>query len=317
MMFDIRGAAMVSYRSGLAGIVFVLSVASVGKADFREDLARRLNADPYSFVLNLPPRPGGAPGSIYTSDMKYPIVYGAIQDPDLEWGPQFDMSATVSLDIGARAGVGIIGLFGVKAGAADAAAAAIKIEEARIVDLVLPRIRSRLEQLPPASLVPPGPVVVIRAYEGIPTLVLSKKAGVNSEAWAKFQQNLAMANASIQVASGDSLVVRSASRTVFAFEIARVVDLPKVVRLKPTPTFEWGRQVEAALAPPKAIGSKHRGLCIGNEDECGATSKPYPSASERIDRDYLSFYGFERVSGLGFSPRGMLSKRRDTNTKAK
>jgi hypothetical protein len=48
------------------------------------------SADPQYFILNLPPRPGGWPGTIYTPDMRFVVERGVTADPRLERGPPFD-----------------------------------------------------------------------------------------------------------------------------------------------------------------------------------------------------------------------------------
>src|SRR5271163_684097 len=85
-------------------VVRVLVVLFVGSlpasADIRKTIAEKFGVDPTSFVLNLPPRPGCLPGSIFTDDLRVPLSRTKLDDPDLQFGPPFHFTADISFDAG-------------------------------------------------------------------------------------------------------------------------------------------------------------------------------------------------------------------------
>ena len=61
-----------------------VALASFGaRADLRKELAEKFQVDPDYFVLNLPPRPGCLPGSMFTEDLRVPLQRSKVDDPDL------------------------------------------------------------------------------------------------------------------------------------------------------------------------------------------------------------------------------------------
>src|SRR5215211_2136663 len=119
-------------------LTFILVATShPAAADFRTELARQFNANSNYFVLNLPPRAGGWPGSMYTSDMRLPITFGEPDDPSLSRGPEFDFASNIGFDVSSQVGLGITGLFGLSASASGAALASVTFKKARIYDLTL------------------------------------------------------------------------------------------------------------------------------------------------------------------------------------
>lgn len=223
--FREKGLAVL--RTLQAGFLAVglFSSATPAIADFKSDLAQQFNADARYFVVNLPPRPGGWPGSIYTSDMRFAVVRGTGTDPSIESGPPFDLAASLSLELSGKAEAGIGRLFGLSAAASNTAAAAVTFKQTKIYDLTLQQIRDRVMALSEDQRRPPGPVVVYRTYEGIPTLTLARRSEANAEAWATLKKGLVEAGFEAAAASGDSITIQSADRVLFAFEIAQVTDV--------------------------------------------------------------------------------------------
>jgi hypothetical protein len=211
-------------QAGLLG-AGLIALAVPAFADFKSDLAQQFNADARYFIVNLPPRPGGWPGSIYTADMRFAVARGAGDDPKLERGPTFDLAASLSLELTGKADTGVARLFGLSAAASSTAAAAVTFKQTRIYDLTLPQIRDRVMALREDQRRPPGPVVVYRAYEGVPTLTLARRKEANSEAWSTLKKGLAEAGFAAAAAAGDSITIQSTDRVLFAFEVAQVVDV--------------------------------------------------------------------------------------------
>jgi hypothetical protein len=210
----------------IAGLL--LGLTQAGFADFRADLAKQFNTDPQYFILNLPPRPGGWPGTIYTSDMRFVVERGVVADPRLERGPSFDLSAKFDVEIGGKAHVGLERFFGVSAGAANLATAEVSFKKARIYDLTVAQLRERARTIPSTSGSGMDPLFVYRAYEGIPVLNLVRRASANAEAWATLKQGVVDAGLSATAVKGDGLDVQSAEPVIFAFEVIRAMDLKRI-----------------------------------------------------------------------------------------
>ncbi len=71
----------------VGGVLIACGLATTALADLKSDLAEQFNADARYFILNLPPKPSGWPGSIYTSDMRFVVTRGTGDDPKLERSP--------------------------------------------------------------------------------------------------------------------------------------------------------------------------------------------------------------------------------------
>src|SRR5271166_3411621 len=91
---------------GLCAVIVGL-IPLPAAAGLKETIAEKFSIAPNSFILNLPPRPGCLPGSIFTDDLRVPLVRTKRDDPKLELGPVFHFSSDVSLDLGASAGASV------------------------------------------------------------------------------------------------------------------------------------------------------------------------------------------------------------------
>lgn len=207
---------------------WLLALTETGLADFRSDLAKQFNADPQYFILNLPPRPGGWPGTIYTPDMRFVVERGVPADPRLERGPPFDLTANFDVELNGQAHVGLERFFGVSANAANVATAEVTFKKARIYDLTVAQLRDRARSMPPSSKDATGPLLVYRAYEGIPVLNLVRRAGADAQAWATLKKGVVDAGLSASAAKGEGLDVESAEPIIFAFEVIRAEDLKRL-----------------------------------------------------------------------------------------
>src|SRR5271166_5033586 len=99
---------------GLCAVIVGL-IPLPAAAGLKETIAEKFSIAPTSFVLNLPPRPGCLPGSIFTDDLRVPLSRTKLDDPDLQFGPPFHFTADISFDAGVEANVGVAEWFGAAA----------------------------------------------------------------------------------------------------------------------------------------------------------------------------------------------------------
>jgi hypothetical protein len=208
---------------------FFITAVSIGSlpanADIRKIIAEKFGVDPSSFVLNLPPRPGCLPGSIFTDDLRVPLSRTKLDDPDLQFGPTFNFSADLSFDADAQANVGVADWFGAAAKASDASNASIEFTDARVVEILGPALKRRVVSDPDALAaaarkVPP--FAVLRAFQGRATLKLTKKNSASAEAWAKAKQVAIEASVGASLAADDSISIAVADPFVFGFEVVQL-----------------------------------------------------------------------------------------------
>ncbi len=237
-------------------------LSSQASADLRSDLAKKFQAEPEFFVMNLPPKPGGWPGSIYDSKMRFALVRAELKDSPAAAGAVFKMSVELKFDASAAAGTTFFPIFGVSAEASHSTVAFLNIQKAQIFEMTLPQLRDRVKALPSQEQRLPGPVIVHRAYVGLPSLTLGKKNGADAEAWAKIRSGLVDANARASVAADEKIVITLQEPIVFAYEIARVSDLPKFALapdVYPTSSFVLSKFVANNGLPSIQISSAENG----------------------------------------------------------
>ena len=204
-------------------VVFLVTLPA--EAGLRETIAEKFNVAPSSFVLNLPPRPGCLPGSIFTDDLRVPLVRTRRDDPKLELGPVFQFSAEVSMDLGANAGANVSDWFGIAAKASAVSSAIIDFKNARIIELLGPELKRRVLADPDALAAAArkvSPFAVLRAFEGTVTVTLTKKDAASAEAWAKVKQAALDAKVGASIGANDRLVISVAEPFVFGFEVVQL-----------------------------------------------------------------------------------------------
>jgi hypothetical protein len=217
-------------KSALIGAFVLVLLCTPSCADFRDDMARLFNSDPAYLVLNIPPRPGGWPGSIYSNDMRFSIVRGDPKDPTLARGPEYDFNQAVEIDLSSGIGAKIATLFGLSVDVANITKTELKIFHARTYELTLSQVKEKLARLKPEQRRPPGPVVVYRAYEGIFAISLTRNGSASADAWGKLKSALVKAGASASASAADTLSVEGKERIIFAFEVARTNDVSALER---------------------------------------------------------------------------------------
>jgi hypothetical protein len=128
--------------AAMGAIVFTAALlcGSPAKADLRKEIAQRFQVEEGSFVLNLPPRPGCLPGSIFTEDLRFPIARTKRDDAALERGPSFEFSADFGFDAGANVSAGLAEWFGLAARASRGSNVKLQFTEALIVEILGPEL---------------------------------------------------------------------------------------------------------------------------------------------------------------------------------
>jgi hypothetical protein len=203
-----------------------VALASFGaRADLRKELAEKFQVDPDYFVLNLPPRPGCLPGSMFTEDLRVLLQRSKVDDPDLQFGPRFNFKADLSFDADAKASVGVLDWFGVAAKASDASDASMDVTDAQVIEILGPALKRRVLNDPDAlaaSARKVPPFAVIRAFYGRVTFKLSKKLGASSEAWAQANQVAVDAKVGARIENDGSVSISVAEPFVFGFEVVQL-----------------------------------------------------------------------------------------------
>ena len=206
----------------IASIVFLPTCSHAG---LKETIADKFGVPPNAFVLNLPPRPGCLPGSIFTDDLRVPLSRTKLDDPKFEFGPTFQFSADIGSELGANAGAGVSDWFGVAAKASAVSNAVIEFKNARIIELLGPELKRRVLADPDALAAAARkipPFAVLRAFQGTATLTLTKKDAASAEAWAKAKQAAVQANVGANASAEDKLVISVAEPFVFGFEVVQL-----------------------------------------------------------------------------------------------
>jgi hypothetical protein len=194
-------------------------------AGLKETIAEKFGVPPNAFVLNLPPRPGCLPGSIFTDDLRVPLSRTRLDDPKFEFGPTFQFSADIGSELGANAGGGVSDWFGVAAKASALSNAVIEFKNARIIELLGPELKRRVLADPDALAAAARripPFAVLRAFQGSATLTLTKKDAASAEAWAKVKQAAVQANVGANASAEDKLLISVSEPFVFGFEVVQL-----------------------------------------------------------------------------------------------
>lgn len=198
-------------------------------ADFKDTLAAKLAANAVYLVVNIPPRPGAWPGAIFTYNLRLPIKYGDPNDPALKRGEPISIQAEGVFDASVKADAAYsFWSFWITAAAkaGDAADVVMTFPDARIVDMKYDELVHHIETCPGAlEAAKRGqiPLIVVKAYEGTPTVTITRKAGVSAEAWAKVPKAALEVGAESSVVSKDQVIYRAGAPTVFAFETSQVL----------------------------------------------------------------------------------------------
>jgi hypothetical protein len=206
-----------------AALFWLLAVPAY--AGLKETIADKFGVAPGDFILNLPPRPGCLPGSIFTDDLRVPLVRTKRDDPKLDLGPEFQFSAELGGELGANAGANAAGWFGVAAKASAVSNAVIEFKNARVIELLGPELKKRVLADPDALAAAARkipPFAVLRAFEGTATVTFRKKEGASADAWANVKQAALNANVGANVGADDKLTISVAQPFVFGFEVVQL-----------------------------------------------------------------------------------------------
>jgi len=193
------------------------------RADFREDLAVQLGTRASYLVLNLPPRPGAWPGTIYSEDMRFPLVITK-KDHSLAKGPEYSSTKRISLAAEGATTVSVLGLFDLDLSAATFATTELEIQHARTYEITVSQIRSRIDKRPKkAPKIAAEPTIVYRSYEGQLVLHVSRRSDASTDLWMRFLRKLASARLKAGVTERSDVVTIATDKPfVFAFEVEKI-----------------------------------------------------------------------------------------------
>jgi hypothetical protein len=203
----------------------LLGSGSPAIADFKDALASRLSADPKYLVVNLPPRPDAWPGAIFTWNLRVPISHGDPNDPALKRGKPIAIEASEDFDLSAGAKVRFSTWFNLYGAAADVADAKLSFPDARVVDMDYGDLVKHVKASGDAVAAAKGgtiPLIVIKSFEGTPTVTLTKKVNASAEAWMKVKTE-AEASARAAASSDNGVTYKGISPVVFAFETEQIL----------------------------------------------------------------------------------------------
>jgi hypothetical protein len=231
-------------------VVLALSITFMGpsRADFREDLAKQLNADPSYFVLNLPPKGAVWPGTIFSDAFRF-TVSAAKKSPRLVRGSPYSFRQSVVIGAQASAGAGLASVFNIGLDVNSIATTTLEVRDARIYELpyddiknIISANRSKAKQ----------PSVIYRSYEGTMFLRLTKKAEVNVGGWTTLRR-LVTQKAHIEGESAEEIVLSVSEPFVFAFEVAQSTTFAKACKTKSDLDCKKGT-VAVGAAPSVVLG---------------------------------------------------------------
>jgi hypothetical protein len=206
-----------------AGLLF-LTIAPSMAADLRTELALQVQAKPRDFVLNLPPRTGCLPGSIFTDDLRLPIDRTRSDDPALTRGPTFGLAADLGSSASAEAGGTFAPVFGFLASHKTSGATTVRITNAHLIEMLGGDLKKRLlasDGARNAADHGTDPFIVFRAYEGNVSFELTHKQDSSANAWAKVKADAVEVHASGEVISDDAVIFTIPEPIVFAFEVMK------------------------------------------------------------------------------------------------
>jgi hypothetical protein len=206
-------------------IIFLLSIigSTAVRADDRDTVASLFHVDSKYLVMNLPPKPDRWPGAIFTNDLRFVIKYGTKSDPDLHRGDAVMASSNDSFNLGANVAGGNSWI-GISADAGDVGEVKVYFPDARVIEMSRDDLVKHIAQSPSAIAdVKDGktPIVIIRAFAGTPTIVVSKKATASVSAWDRFLSTFQIQGA-IKGDKDNSVTYSGKDEFVFAFETAEV-----------------------------------------------------------------------------------------------
>jgi hypothetical protein len=208
----------------VASAIVLIALPSLAQADLQRALAQQVNADHRDFVLNIPPRPGCLPGSIFTDDLRVPLERTSSTDDALTRGESFSLDADFESGAGVGGSATLTGLFGFLASHKSSATTSVHVADAMLIDMLGTQLKSRLLASSAAkSAANRGldPFVVFRAYEGVVSFTVTRKQDTSADAWAKVKANAVEARLNGELRGNDAIVFKIPNRIIFAFEVMR------------------------------------------------------------------------------------------------
>ena len=232
--------------------------------DLRSQLAQILGVRPDVLWINLPPAKNRLPGSAFVIQRTLLAVDSVqVDSSEFSTGSEFDLGWVNSTGskVNASSDAGFLGLLYGNSGEFKVDLRAAKC---RSIELSLDKLKQRLlksEEVKTQAAQGVEPLVVVRSYEGLVTLRISRNSSTTVQAWEQAQaaakETASYPNSKIQVqgGGGDSLEVTFKEPIVFAYEMvaAKLIAThlgaePNDVQFKSVTAPEVGAK-QAAIAP--------------------------------------------------------------------
>jgi hypothetical protein len=220
--------------------------------DLRSQLAHILGVRPDVLWINLPPANNRRPGSAFVLQRTLLPIDSVRVDPDeLSTGSEFELGWVNSTGSKVNAGsdAGILSLL---YGDSGEFKVDLRAKNCRSIELPIDKLKKRLlgsEEVKAQAAQGRDPLVVVRSYEGVVTLRISRTGSTSAQAWQKAKSSTKEAagfpnsKISVQGESDDSLEVTFKESIVFAYEMVAAKLITTHLGSEPndvqfTPVFE-------------------------------------------------------------------------------
>jgi hypothetical protein len=203
--------------------------------------------------------------------MRICVQHGDPKDPALRRGQPIRIDATDAYELGGAAKGGVANWFGLSADAKNVAEISMSFPDVRVVDMEYGELVRRIQKsegVVSAAKHGWASIVVVRSYEGTPTVTIARKAAASAEAWSKLKSDVE-AKVQAGASTGDKVTYAGHEPIVFAFETAQInLDLKDLAEGKATvhlaslPTAIYVARQSETMAFD--VGSDRYGVWSGN-----------------------------------------------------
>lgn len=196
--------------------------------DLKTQLAHMLGVQPQVLWINLPPAKNRAPGAVFIYQTTLLALESVqLDQDDLSLGTEFDLGwvSSTGSRLNGNAGAGFLGLIYDETGHVKVD---LNASKCRSIEMPLNKLKQRLlksEEVKAQAALGREPLIVVRAYEAILTLRVSKTSATSAEAWAKIKASAKSAaslpdsKVAVQGEGDDLLEVKLKEPVIFAYEM--------------------------------------------------------------------------------------------------
>jgi hypothetical protein len=191
-------------------------------------IAGQLHIPKEYLVLNVPPESGRLPGSIFVAARHFvPLDEIDSSDPRIRPGGSFDTEWDLKDWSGAEGRVAVLQVASELAKSDATRRVRIVLRRARMLEMTLPDLKSRLRSSHAAIMHGSDHlVVVIRSIEAVPEVRVTRNRNASWQAWTAIKERAsnvpqAQVETSGQQGNEDGVTFRTAEPVVFAFETGK------------------------------------------------------------------------------------------------